>query len=152
MAPLGLSIDCIERPNELGFPYWSRSFRGKRIIYDEEDELQENDSEFLQSGTVQYQTRDRSSKEQGLFYLSNLFLSNGTLLGSNDKGIVEKKMAFPRMKCKLDSWNRRRISHSLAERYVAMKGEGRLECQQASIIEFTRPDSTRLGNVQCQSH
>ncbi|KAI3519165.1 hypothetical protein L1887_08192 [Cichorium endivia] len=27
-----------------------------------------------------------------------------------------------------------------------MKGEGRLECQQASIIEFTRPDSTRLGN------
>ena len=33
-----------------------------------------------------------------------------------------------------------------------MKGEGKLECQQASIIEFTRPDSTRLGNVQCQSH
>ncbi|KAL0295066.1 UNVERIFIED_CONTAM: protein Ycf2 [Sesamum calycinum] len=63
MAPLGLLFDCIERPNELGFPYWSRSFRGKRIIYDEEDELQENDSEFLQSGTMQYQTRDRSSKE-----------------------------------------------------------------------------------------
>ncbi|KAL8265437.1 hypothetical protein R6Q59_023567 [Mikania micrantha] len=35
-----------------------------------EDELQENDSEFLQSGTVQYQTRDRSSKEQGLFRIS----------------------------------------------------------------------------------
>ncbi|GJV91566.1 ATP synthase beta subunit [Tanacetum coccineum] len=43
-------------------PLDSTSFRGKRIIYDEEDELQENDSEFLQSGTVQYQTRDRSSK------------------------------------------------------------------------------------------
>nr|YP_010128905.1 hypothetical protein KQ457_pgp010 [Pedicularis dissecta]YP_010128912.1 hypothetical protein KQ457_pgp003 [Pedicularis dissecta]QPZ47957.1 hypothetical protein PEDIA082 [Pedicularis dissecta]QPZ47964.1 hypothetical protein PEDIA110 [Pedicularis dissecta] len=57
--------DCIERPNELGFPYWSRAFRGKRIIYDEE-----NDSEFLQSGTMQYQTRDRSSKEQGLFRIS----------------------------------------------------------------------------------
>ncbi|KAK6786224.1 hypothetical protein RDI58_014749 [Solanum bulbocastanum] len=42
----------------------SWSFRGKRIIYDEEDELQENDSGFLQSGTMQYQTRDRS---QGLF-------------------------------------------------------------------------------------
>uniref|UniRef100_A0A3Q7JC17 Uncharacterized protein n=1 Tax=Solanum lycopersicum TaxID=4081 RepID=A0A3Q7JC17_SOLLC len=54
-------------PNELGFPYWSRSFRGKRIIYDEEDELQENDSGFLQSGTMQYQTRDRS---QGLFRIS----------------------------------------------------------------------------------
>ena len=68
--PWGFLFDCIERPNELGFPYWSRSFRGKRIIYDEEDELQENDSEFLQSGTMQYQTRDRSSKEQGLFQIS----------------------------------------------------------------------------------
>nr|CAA47848.1 unnamed protein product [Cuscuta reflexa]prf//2113216B ORF 740 [Cuscuta reflexa] len=61
---------CIERPNELGFSYWSRSFRGKRILYDEEDELEENDSEFLQSGTMQYKTRDRSSKEKGLFRIS----------------------------------------------------------------------------------
>nr|YP_010567975.1 hypothetical chloroplast RF21 [Dracocephalum rupestre]YP_010567995.1 hypothetical chloroplast RF21 [Dracocephalum rupestre]UZC55688.1 hypothetical chloroplast RF21 [Dracocephalum rupestre]UZC55689.1 hypothetical chloroplast RF21 [Dracocephalum rupestre]WCR50840.1 Ycf2 protein [Dracocephalum rupestre]WCR50857.1 Ycf2 protein [Dracocephalum rupestre] len=68
--PWGFLFDCIERPNSLGFPYWSRSFRGKRIIYDEEDELQENGSEFLQSGTMQYQTRDRSSKEQGLFRIS----------------------------------------------------------------------------------
>nr|YP_009567755.1 Ycf2 [Nyssa yunnanensis]YP_009567771.1 Ycf2 [Nyssa yunnanensis]QBB87243.1 Ycf2 [Nyssa yunnanensis]QBB87259.1 Ycf2 [Nyssa yunnanensis] len=68
--PWGFLFDCIERPNELGFPYGSRSFRGKRIIYDEQDELQENDSEFLQSGTMQYQTRDRSSKEQGLFRIS----------------------------------------------------------------------------------
>nr|YP_010391849.1 hypothetical protein RF2 [Avicennia officinalis]UPX05340.1 hypothetical protein RF2 [Avicennia officinalis] len=68
--PWGFLFDCIERPNELGFPCWSRSFRDKRIIYDEEDELQENDSEFLQSGTMQYQTRDRSSKEQGLFQIS----------------------------------------------------------------------------------
>ncbi|KAG8369425.1 hypothetical protein BUALT_Bualt14G0012300 [Buddleja alternifolia] len=52
--PWGFLFDCIERPNELGFPYWSRSFRGKRIIYDEKDELQENDSELLQSGTMQY--------------------------------------------------------------------------------------------------
>nr|YP_010725605.1 hypothetical chloroplast RF21 [Ellisiophyllum pinnatum]WDY12506.1 hypothetical chloroplast RF21 [Ellisiophyllum pinnatum] len=69
-SPWGFLFDCIERPNELGFPYWSRSFRGKRILYDEEDELQENDSEFLQSGTMQSQTRDRSSKEQGLFRIS----------------------------------------------------------------------------------
>ncbi|KAL2330705.1 hypothetical protein Fmac_018286 [Flemingia macrophylla] len=68
--PWGFLFDCIERPNSLGFPYWARSFRGKRIIYDEEDELQENDSEFLQGGTVQYQTRDRSSKEQGFFQIS----------------------------------------------------------------------------------
>uniref|UniRef100_A0A0A0LK99 ATPase AAA-type core domain-containing protein n=1 Tax=Cucumis sativus TaxID=3659 RepID=A0A0A0LK99_CUCSA len=54
-SPWGFLFDCIERPNELGVPYWARSFRGKRIIYDEEDELQENDSEFLQSGTVQNQ-------------------------------------------------------------------------------------------------
>ena len=65
--PWGFLFDCIERTNELGFPYWVRSFRGKRIIYDEKDGLQENDSEFLQS---QYQTRDRSSKEQGFFRIS----------------------------------------------------------------------------------
>nr|QWL22226.1 hypothetical protein RF2 [Syndiclis marlipoensis]QWL22243.1 hypothetical protein RF2 [Syndiclis marlipoensis] len=65
--PCGNLFDCIERTNELGFPYWARSFRGKRIIY---DELQENDSEFLQSGTMEYQTRDRSSKEQGFFRIS----------------------------------------------------------------------------------
>uniref|UniRef100_A0A2K1Y5H6 Protein Ycf2 n=2 Tax=Populus trichocarpa TaxID=3694 RepID=A0A2K1Y5H6_POPTR len=69
-SPWGFLFDCIERPNSLGFPYWARSFRGKRIIYDEEDELQENDSEFLQSGTMQYQIRDRSSKEQGVFRIS----------------------------------------------------------------------------------
>nr|YP_010180582.1 Ycf2 [Maerua crassifolia]YP_010180602.1 Ycf2 [Maerua crassifolia]QVD40001.1 Ycf2 [Maerua crassifolia]QVD40021.1 Ycf2 [Maerua crassifolia] len=68
--PGGFLFDCIERPNELGFPYLAGSFRGKRIIYDEKDELQENDSEFLQSGTMQYQRRDRSSKEQGFFRIS----------------------------------------------------------------------------------
>nr|YP_010028113.1 hypothetical protein RF2 [Arnebia tibetana]YP_010028131.1 hypothetical protein RF2 [Arnebia tibetana]QOS48469.1 hypothetical protein RF2 [Arnebia tibetana]QOS48487.1 hypothetical protein RF2 [Arnebia tibetana] len=68
--PWGFLFDCIERPNELGFPYRSRSFRGKRIIYDEEGALQENDSEFLQIGTMQYQTRDRSFKEQGFFRIS----------------------------------------------------------------------------------
>nr|QIQ26257.1 Ycf15 [Harmsiopanax ingens] len=35
---------------------------------------------------------------------------------------------------------------------IGPESEGRLECQQASIIEFTRPDSTHFGNVQCQSH
>nr|UUL98470.1 Ycf2 [Celosia argentea]UUL98490.1 Ycf2 [Celosia argentea] len=68
--PWGFLFDCIERPDELGFPYWAGSFRGKRIIYDKEDELQENDSEFLQSETMKYQTRDRSSKEQGFFRIS----------------------------------------------------------------------------------
>nr|YP_011008531.1 Ycf2 [Tacca plantaginea]YP_011008552.1 Ycf2 [Tacca plantaginea]WPV72357.1 Ycf2 [Tacca plantaginea]WPV72378.1 Ycf2 [Tacca plantaginea] len=70
--PCGNLFDCIERPTELGFPYWAGSFRGKQIIYHKEDELQENDSEFLQSGTMQYQTRDRSSKEQGFFRISQL--------------------------------------------------------------------------------
>nr|YP_009899906.1 Ycf2 [Neotorularia torulosa]YP_009899925.1 Ycf2 [Neotorularia torulosa]QKK46801.1 Ycf2 [Neotorularia torulosa]QKK46820.1 Ycf2 [Neotorularia torulosa] len=68
--PRGFLFDCIERPNELGFPYLAGSFRGKRIIYDEKYELPENDSEFLQSGTMQYQRRDRSSKEQGFFRIS----------------------------------------------------------------------------------
>uniref|UniRef100_UPI0030FE2E18 Ycf2 protein n=1 Tax=Dactylicapnos scandens TaxID=1406284 RepID=UPI0030FE2E18 len=66
---------CIERPNELGFPYWARSFRGTRIIShqendSEENDSEENDSEFLQSGTMQYQTRDRFYKEQGFFQIS----------------------------------------------------------------------------------
>ncbi|XLU54592.1 hypothetical protein S245_049240, partial [Arachis hypogaea] len=74
--PWGFLFNCIERPNELGFPYWARSFRGKRIIYEEEDELQENDSEFLQGGTMQYQTRDRSSKEQGFFQNHVYFMPN----------------------------------------------------------------------------
>nr|ANO45209.1 hypothetical chloroplast protein RF21 [Drymophila moorei] len=68
--PCGNLFDCIERPTELGFPYWAGSFRGKRILYHKEDELQENDSEFLQSGTAQYQTRAGSSKEQGFFRIS----------------------------------------------------------------------------------
>nr|YP_010544670.1 hypothetical protein RF2 [Littorella uniflora]YP_010544682.1 hypothetical protein RF2 [Littorella uniflora]UYG22600.1 hypothetical protein RF2 [Littorella uniflora]UYG22601.1 hypothetical protein RF2 [Littorella uniflora] len=73
-SPWGFLFDCIERPNSLGFPYWSRAFRGKGILSDEEDELQENDSEFLQSGTMQSQTRDRSSKEEGLFFRISQFL------------------------------------------------------------------------------
>ncbi|URD79735.1 hypothetical protein MUK42_02600, partial [Musa troglodytarum] len=43
---------------------------GAKDEYHEEDELQENDSEFLQSETMQYQTQDRSSKEQGFFRVS----------------------------------------------------------------------------------
>ncbi|MED6153454.1 hypothetical protein PIB30_102121 [Stylosanthes scabra] len=58
--PWGFLFDCIKRPNELGFPYWARSFRGKRIIYEEEDELQENDSEFLQGGD--FTTADARNK------------------------------------------------------------------------------------------
>nr|YP_010727102.1 Ycf2 protein [Filipendula vestita]YP_010727118.1 Ycf2 protein [Filipendula vestita]WDZ66636.1 Ycf2 protein [Filipendula vestita]WDZ66637.1 Ycf2 protein [Filipendula vestita] len=81
--PWGFLFNYIERPNDLGFPYWA----GKRILYneeeegeefeedfqeeeeeeDEEDGLQENDSEFLQS---QYQPRDVSSKERGFFRIS----------------------------------------------------------------------------------
>nr|YP_004940621.1 hypothetical protein RF2 [Neottia nidus-avis]YP_004940627.1 hypothetical protein RF2 [Neottia nidus-avis]AEJ88721.1 hypothetical protein RF2 [Neottia nidus-avis]AEJ88727.1 hypothetical protein RF2 [Neottia nidus-avis] len=68
--PCGNLFDCIERPTELGFTYGTGSFRGNCIIYHNEDELQENDSELLQSGTMQYQTQDRFSKEQGFFQIS----------------------------------------------------------------------------------
>nr|DBA09188.1 TPA_asm: Ycf2 protein [Corydalis capnoides]DBA09217.1 TPA_asm: Ycf2 protein [Corydalis capnoides] len=59
----------IESPTELGFPYWARSFLGTRIISHQENDSdsEENDSEFLQSGTMQYQTRDRFSKDQVFF-------------------------------------------------------------------------------------
>nr|KJB65750.1 hypothetical protein B456_010G111800 [Gossypium raimondii] len=78
MAPWGFLFDCIEKPNELGFPYWAESFRGKQIIYDEKDELQGNDSALLQSGTMQYQARDRSSKEQGFFRISQFIWDKTT--------------------------------------------------------------------------
>lgn len=42
-------------PTEFGFPYWARSLWGKQIIYDE-DKLEEDDLEFLQSG---YRSRNR---------------------------------------------------------------------------------------------
>nr|YP_009450099.1 hypothetical chloroplast RF2 [Burmannia championii]YP_009450106.1 hypothetical chloroplast RF2 [Burmannia championii]ANK36296.1 hypothetical chloroplast RF2 [Burmannia championii]ANK36303.1 hypothetical chloroplast RF2 [Burmannia championii] len=64
----GNLFDCIERPTELGFPYWAGAFRDKRIIYHKG--VQENDSEFLQSVTMQYQTSDRYSKEQVFFRIS----------------------------------------------------------------------------------
>nr|YP_010724913.1 Ycf2 protein [Watsonia pillansii]YP_010724931.1 Ycf2 protein [Watsonia pillansii]WDW32126.1 Ycf2 protein [Watsonia pillansii]WDW32144.1 Ycf2 protein [Watsonia pillansii] len=52
----------------------SCSIVDQRFLYEKyesgEDGLQENDSEFLQSGNMQYQTRDRSSKEQGFFRIS----------------------------------------------------------------------------------
>uniref|UniRef100_UPI0030E1E819 Ycf2 n=1 Tax=Hedysarum lehmannianum TaxID=1402432 RepID=UPI0030E1E819 len=68
--PWGFLFDSIEKPNEWGFIYEERAFRDKQIIYHEADEIAENDSEFLQGGTMQYQTRDRSSKEQGVFRIS----------------------------------------------------------------------------------
>ncbi|KAF2531273.1 hypothetical protein F2Q70_00033266 [Brassica cretica] len=52
--PRGFLFDCIERPNELGFPYLAGSFRGKRIIYDEKSEPFESNSfnEWVVGGTA----------------------------------------------------------------------------------------------------
>ncbi|KAL5642099.1 hypothetical protein ACJX0J_004803 (mitochondrion) [Zea mays] len=41
-------------------------------IYHKKGEVQETDSDFLQSGTMQYQTRDISFKEEGFFRISQL--------------------------------------------------------------------------------
>nr|QFG71164.1 Ycf2 protein [Mammillaria albiflora] len=62
-------FDSMVRPTQVGFPYWAGSLRDKWIIYDE-DELEENDSEFLQSGTVPYPARARSFNEQGFFSIN----------------------------------------------------------------------------------
>nr|YP_009141305.1 hypothetical chloroplast RF21 [Lathyrus inconspicuus]AIL55831.1 hypothetical chloroplast RF21 [Lathyrus inconspicuus] len=62
--PWGFVFD--EGCNELIFPYWDGSFQDK----DNYDEKGENDSEFLQDGTMQDQTRVRSSNEQGFFQIS----------------------------------------------------------------------------------
>nr|YP_009138898.1 hypothetical chloroplast RF21 [Lathyrus venosus]AIK21340.1 hypothetical chloroplast RF21 [Lathyrus venosus] len=62
--PWGFLFD--EGSNELRFPYWEGSFQDK----DDYDENGENDSEFLQDGTMQDQTRVTSSNEQGFFQIS----------------------------------------------------------------------------------
>nr|WRY72286.1 hypothetical chloroplast RF21 [Sclerocactus unguispinus]WRY72303.1 hypothetical chloroplast RF21 [Sclerocactus unguispinus] len=64
-------FDSMVRPTEMGFPYWAGSLRDKWIVYDE-DELEENDSKFLQSGTLPYPARARSFNEQGFFSLNRL--------------------------------------------------------------------------------
>nr|QTI91282.1 Ycf2 [Leuchtenbergia principis] len=61
--PLCLLWDSLVRPT---FPNWTESLRDEEIFYDE-DEFEEDDSEFLQSGTVPYPARDRSFSEQGFF-------------------------------------------------------------------------------------
>ena len=58
-----------------GLPYWAESFQGKWSLDHEEDklqeeELQEKDSEFLQSGTILYQKKERFSKEQSVFLIN----------------------------------------------------------------------------------
>ncbi|GKA53410.1 hypothetical chloroplast RF21, partial [Tanacetum coccineum] len=47
--PWGFLFNCIERPNELGFPYCPGSFRGNRIIY-ERDELSRERFRVLAEG------------------------------------------------------------------------------------------------------
>ena len=58
-----------------GFLYWAESFQGKWPLDHEEDKLQEEelqkkDSEFLQSGTILYQKKERFSKEQSVFLIN----------------------------------------------------------------------------------
>nr|UDZ61548.1 hypothetical protein RF2 [Helanthium bolivianum] len=72
-CPQGNEFEWIERPDELGFPYLARAFRGKRILYDKykkydkKGELQENDSKFLESGRARHWARDRFRTEQAFF-------------------------------------------------------------------------------------
>jgi hypothetical protein len=83
-------FDCRDRYAEydwgFSYGYWSGSKQIKEdelseiaiysnyfwYIYHKKEEVQETDSTFLQSGTMQYQTRDRSLKEEGFFRISQL--------------------------------------------------------------------------------
>ncbi|KAF1888222.1 hypothetical protein Lal_00043036 [Lupinus albus] len=86
--------------------------------------------------------RTNSSLSNGFFrsntlsesyqYLSNLFLSNGTLLDQMTKTLLRKRWLFP---------NEMVIHICSNNESLALKGEGRLEYQQASIIKYTRPES-----------
>ncbi|XP_051115814.1 putative late blight resistance protein homolog R1B-16 [Andrographis paniculata] len=89
--PWGFLFDCIESPNELGFPYWSRSFRGKRIIYDEEDELQENDSEEHESlkPCFLYMRAFREDAEIEVSNLIRSWVDEGFIIMKEDKSLEE---------------------------------------------------------------
>jgi len=83
-------FDCRDRYAEydwgFSYGYWSGSKQIKEdelsetaiysnyfwYIYHKKEEVQETDSDFLQSGTMQYQTRDISFKEEGFFRISQL--------------------------------------------------------------------------------
>ncbi|CAN1361288.1 Protein Ycf2 [Linum perenne] len=65
--PWVLLFDCTERLNELGWPYGARSFLGKGSIYDEEDELQENDEEDEQGWNHAVRDATWSCQRTGLF-------------------------------------------------------------------------------------
>ncbi|KAL5646395.1 hypothetical protein ACJX0J_002410, partial [Zea mays] len=83
-------FDCRDRYAEydwgFSYGYWSGSKQIKEdelsetaiysnyfwYIYHKKGEVQETDSDFLQSGTMQYQTRDISFKEEGFFRISQL--------------------------------------------------------------------------------
>jgi len=108
--PRNFLFNFIEKSNELGFPYWVG--QGKRVVYDEEHELQENDSEFLQSATMQYQTRDRASKEQGFFRINQFiwdptdplfFLSNDQPVFSHQEFFADEEMSKGLLICQKDT-------------------------------------------------
>ncbi|KAL5645484.1 hypothetical protein ACJX0J_004179, partial [Zea mays] len=69
-------FDCRDRYAEydwgFSYGYWSGSKQIKEDELSETGEVQETDSDFLQSGTMQYQTRDISFKEEGFFRISQL--------------------------------------------------------------------------------
>ncbi|KAL5644187.1 hypothetical protein ACJX0J_001171 [Zea mays] len=90
MGPWDNLFDCRDRYAEydwgFSYGYWSGSKQIKEdelsktaiysnyfwYIYHKKGEVQETDSDFLQSGTMQYQTRDISFKEEGFFRISQL--------------------------------------------------------------------------------
>ncbi|CAN6924153.1 unnamed protein product [Brassica oleracea] len=82
------------------------------------------------------------------------------------KTLLKKKWLLPdEMKLGFMQCNRRKVSHYLAGKicgheiwikwngidWVVLKGEGRLECHQASIISFTRPDKVLWKNAEAPS-
>ncbi|TKY58556.1 Ycf2 protein [Spatholobus suberectus] len=79
---------------------------------------------------MQYQTRDRSSKEQGFFRISQFIWDPADPLF-----FLFKDQPF------VSVFSHRQF-FTEEEMLRALKEEGRLECQQVSIIEFARPEST----------
>nr|YP_009141401.1 hypothetical chloroplast RF21 [Lathyrus odoratus]AIL55927.1 hypothetical chloroplast RF21 [Lathyrus odoratus] len=106
-----------EGSNELRFPDWEGSFQEK----DDYDEKGENDSELLQDGTMQDQTRVRSSNEQGFFQISKFIWDPGdplSLLFQEDPVFSHQEEFSPDEQILLTSQTKRTYWKYLNERWL----------------------------------
>nr|YP_009557433.1 hypothetical protein RF2 [Kewa sp. GY-2019]QBC72106.1 hypothetical protein RF2 [Kewa sp. GY-2019] len=96
--PWGFLVDCIERTNELGFPYWAGSFRGKQIIddYDEDEGILDEDEGILDEEIDDEEIDDEEidDEEGELEENDSEFLQSGTMQYQTRDGSAKDRALF----------------------------------------------------------